>query len=91
MGPAGLAFLYVKGENIEELTPDRIGWKNQIWKGEHAEELLEKRETAEKFEYGTLHFQGIFGLEKSIEYINNLGIDRIERRNLHLLIIFGLD
>jgi cysteine desulfurase/selenocysteine lyase len=84
MGPAGLAFLYINEKNIEELTPDRIGWKNQIWKGEHAEEPLEKRETAEKFEYGTLHFQGVFGLEKSIEYINNVGIDSIERRNLHL-------
>jgi len=84
MGPAGLAFLYIKEENIEELTPDRIGWKNQIWKGEHAEEPLKKSKTAEKFEYGTLHFQGIFGLEKSIEYINNLGIDCIECRNLHL-------
>ncbi len=84
MGPAGLAFLYVKEENIKELTPDRIGWKNQIRKGEHAETPLENHETAEKFEYGTLHFQGVFGLEKSIEYINNLGIESIECRNLHL-------
>lgn len=84
MGPAGLAFLYVKRELIEELTQDRVGWKNQIWEGEHAEEPLERRETAKKFEYGTLHFQGMYGLEKSLEYIDNVGIETIEHRNLGL-------
>ena len=85
MGPAGLAFLYVRQEHIGELTPDRVGWKNQIWEGEHAEEPLERRETARKFEYGTLHFQGAYGLEKSLEYLNQVGIDNIERRNLELV------
>jgi len=84
MGPAGLAFLYVKREHIEGLAPDRVGWKNQIWEGEHAEKPLVHRETAAKFEYGTLSFQGIFGLEKSLEYLNEIGIDIIEHRNLEL-------
>jgi len=83
MGPAGLAFLYVKREHIEGLTPDRVGWKNQIREGEHAEKPQEQG-TAEKFEYGTMHFQGIYGLERSLEYINRLGIGAIERRDLEL-------
>lgn len=84
MGPAGLAFLFVDRENIQGLSPDRVGWKNQMWEGEHAEKPLEHTETAEKFEYGTIHFQGIYGLEKGIEYLNNLGMDDVERRVLEL-------
>lgn len=84
LGPAGLAFLYVKEEHIRDLTPDRIGWKNQIWKGDRAEKLSKNAETAEKFEYGTLHFEGIYGLEKSIEYLNGLKPSAVEERDLEL-------
>jgi len=81
MGPAGLAFLYVDGESIRELTPDRTGWKNQIWEGAHAEDKTPE-DTAEKFEYGTINFQGVYAMEASLKYLNNLGIDYIEKRVL---------
>ena len=84
MGPAGLAFLYVNEESLCDLSPDRVGWKNQIWEGERAEKPSENPETASKFEYGTLHFQGVYGLEKSIEYIRNIGLVNIEKRVLEL-------
>jgi cysteine desulfurase/selenocysteine lyase len=84
MGPAGLAFLYVKEDALSELEPDRIGWKNQIWEGDRAEEPPEDKESAEKFEYGTIHFQGVYALEKSLEYINGIGMEAIEKRVLEL-------
>ncbi len=84
MGPAGLAFLYVMAEHVHKLTPDRIGWKNQIFEGAHAEKPSDKPEAASKFEYGTLHFQGMYGLEKSISYINKIGLGEIEGRDLDL-------
>jgi len=83
MGPSGLAFLYVKRENLAGLTPDRTGWKNQVWGGDNPEEAS-NMESAEKFEYGTLHFQGVYAMERSIEYLEGLGIKKIERRNLGL-------
>ncbi len=84
IGPAGLAFLYVKSEHIGGLEPDRVGWKNQIWAGDHAEEPIDLTESAEKFEYGTIHFQGIYALEKSLEYLNRIGMEAVERRVLDL-------
>ncbi len=84
MGPAGLAFLYVNKANIADLIPDRIGWKNQIWQGEHAEQPLEGQLTAEKLEYGTLHFQGMYGLERSLQYLCKLGLENIQTRILEL-------
>ena len=84
MGPAGLAFLYVKSDLIGELEPDRIGWKNQIWEGDQAEEPLDAPLSAKKFEYGTLHFQGVYGLERSLKYLNDIGMENVERRILQL-------
>jgi cysteine desulfurase/selenocysteine lyase len=84
MGPAGLAFLYVSSEYLGDLEPDRIGWKNQLWEGDRAEDPLDDLNAAEKFEYGTIHFQGVYGLERSLEYINNIGIDKIEKRVMSL-------
>lgn len=81
MGPAGLAFLYVDGESIEGLTPDRTGWKNQIWEGAHAEDKTPD-DAAEKFEYGTINFQGVYAMEESLNYLNRLGIDYVEKRVL---------
>ena len=81
MGPAGLAFLYVDEESIPALTPDRTGWKNQIWEGAHAEDKTPE-DTAEKFEYGTINFQGVYAMEESLKYLNRLGIDYVEKRVL---------
>jgi selenocysteine lyase/cysteine desulfurase len=83
LGPAGLAFLYVKKENLSDLIPDRTGWKNQIWEGELAEDPV-SLDTAEKFEYGTIHFQGAYVLERCLQYLTDIGIDNIEKRNLML-------
>jgi selenocysteine lyase/cysteine desulfurase len=83
MGPTGLAFLYIRKENIDDLIPDRTGWKNQIYEGDNPEESVSEG-TAEKFEYGTINFQGIFALEKSIDYLNKIGSKQIEKRNLML-------
>ena len=83
MGPAGLAFLYVDEKSISELTPDRVGWKNQIWAGDNPEESTSEG-SAEKFEYGTINFQGVYALTKAIEYLNQVGMSNVERRVLSL-------
>src|SRR5512136_2873752 len=81
MGPTGLAFLYVDSESIGGLIPDRTGWKNQIWAGAHAEEPT-PTDTAEKFEYGTINFQGVYALEESLKYLNGYGMGYVEERVL---------
>ena len=97
MGPAGLAFLYVEEGSIMELTPDRTGWKNQVWEGDNLEESVASG-SAERFEYGTLNFQGVYALDRSLEYLEALGMERVEGRVLRLsrylgerLLELGLD
>ena len=79
MGPTGLAFLYVDEDSIMGLTPDRTGWKNQIWEGAHAEDKTPD-DAAEKFEYGTINFQGVYAMEESLKYLSSFGIDYVEKR-----------
>ena len=83
MGPTGLAFLYVRKENIDQLTADRTGWKNQIFEGDNPEESVTEG-SAEKFEYGTIHFEGVYALERAIDYLNGIGMEKIDKRNLEL-------
>jgi selenocysteine lyase/cysteine desulfurase len=84
MGPAGLAFLYIREGSLDELMPDRIDWKNQLWEGERAERLQESGRAGDKFEYGTLHYEGMYGLEQSLEYISGIGIENVQSRVLEL-------
>lgn len=84
MGPAGLAFLYVREDSLGDLMPDRVGWKNQLWQGERAERLQESGRTGDKFEYGTLHYEGMYGLEQSLQYIYRIGLENVQSRILEL-------
>jgi selenocysteine lyase/cysteine desulfurase len=84
MGPAGLAFLYVREDCLDDLIPDRVGWKNQIWEGESAERLQGSGKAGDKFEYGTLHYEGMYGLERSLDYISGIGLENVESRILEL-------
>ncbi len=43
------------------------------------------REGARRFEYGTLDFEGIYALDAALDYLNGIGIELIERRNLELI------
>jgi selenocysteine lyase/cysteine desulfurase len=83
MGPTGLAFLYIRKENIDELIPDRTGWKNQIYEGDNPEDSVSMG-SAEKFEYGTMNFQGVYAMDKAVDYLVNIGCKSIEKRNLML-------
>jgi len=80
IGPAGLGFLYVKSEHIKGMSPDRTGWKNPIWRMR----TYELPQSARRFEYGTLNFEGIYAFHNSLIYLNKIGIMNIERRNLEL-------
>ena len=39
---------------------------------------------ARRFEYGTLAFESIYALDASLDYINQIGIEKIEEHNLKL-------
>jgi len=85
-GPNGVGFLYVKKEIIPLFSPDRLGWAStNDFVSLETMESNPLPKTARRFEYGTLSFEGIYALDSVLDYINKIGIENIENRNLHLI------
>ena len=90
LGPLGLAFFYVREELLQNMEPVFAGemqakkWSNPLQEFAQGEFPAELHETASKFEYATVHFQGLFELRASLDYILGIGVDRIEEQVLKL-------
>ena len=90
LGPIGLAFFYVRDELLPELESPYSGemqakkWSNPLQTFPRGEFPVELHETASKFEYATVHFQGLYELRAALDYIQDIGISEIEAQVLRL-------
>ena len=81
----GLAFFYVREELLPQLEPVFRGFLQVKEYGDDAHLLpVEFYETARKFETATVHFQGTFELKAALDYLNGVGMDRVEEQVLRL-------
>ena len=82
MGPTGVGVLYMNeqhadimepflrgGQMIKEVTKTNTTWNDSPW----------------KFEAGTPNIAQVIGLSKSVEYVNELGLDNIKKYEQKLL------
>ena len=82
MGPTGIGVLYGRAELLESMPPWHGGgdmilsvtFEKTIYNG-----------LPQKFEAGTPHIEGVIGLAEAINYLQNLGMDRIEAYEAQLL------
>ena len=80
-GPTGIGVLYGKREWLEQLPPHEGGGEmiNHVrWSGTTYNEL------PYKFEAGTPNFVGSYGLQKAIEYVEQIGMAAIEAHEREL-------
>ena len=80
-GPTGIGVLYGKREWLEQLPPHEGGGEmiNHVrWSGTTYNEL------PYKFEAGTPNFVGSYGLQKAIEYMEQVGLKAIEKHEREL-------
>lgn len=81
MGPNGIGVLYVKKALLEKLDPITLG-------GGIVEEVTEQTvrfvEGPLRFEAGTPNVEGAVGLTAAIDYINSIGIENIQKKELEL-------
>jgi selenocysteine lyase/cysteine desulfurase len=85
LGPMGLAFFYVREELLPQLEPVYRGFLQVKEYGDDAHLLpVEFYDTARKFETATVHFQGAFELKAALDYLNGVGMERIEEQVLRL-------
>ena len=83
-GPYGAAVMYVAPHLHTKLEPGLVGFRSHRDMWDLNAQRLEFADTAHRFEASTLAFGAIKGLERSIEYLVDVGIDRINAHNLGL-------
>ena len=82
LAPMGIGVLYGKKSLLEEMPPFLRG-------GEMSDMVTEQDATfaplPEKFEAGTPNVSGAIGLKAAIDYLNNVGFDKIEAQEKELI------
>lgn len=74
-GPTGIGFLYGKFELLDKMQPISYGGDMNAMFTKDG--YLELREVPVKFEAGTQNIAGVIGMGAAIDYINNLGLNKI--------------
>ena len=81
LGPTGIGVLYGKKGILEEMQPYQVGGGmiNKVSKDE-----VDWAEAPEKFEAGTPNIAGAIGFAAAIKYLDEIGMDSIERHEYRL-------
>ncbi|MFI3125326.1 cysteine desulfurase [Streptococcus suis] len=82
LGPTGIGVLYGRQELLEQMSPVEFG-------GEMIEFVYEQyatwKELPWKFEAGTPNITGAIGLAAAIDYLNDIGMERVQQHEEELI------
>lgn len=82
LGPTGIGVLYGKYELLNNLDPEYLGGgMNESF--DSKDEIVLK-EVPTRFEAGTPNIAGVIGLGEAINYLNKIGMSKIEERERNL-------
>lgn len=82
LGPTGIGVLYGKEELLEKTRPMNFGGgMNNFFESDGS---VEYKEIPTKFEAGTQNIEGVLGLRAAINYLNEIGLDKIEKHEQEL-------
>lgn len=84
LGGTGIAFMYVKGDLIEKLSPTVTGWFANRDQFEFNPNEIVFRENAGRFETGTPSVPSIFSGAEGLKMINELGPEAIRQRTAEI-------
>lgn len=84
LGIPGVAFLYVKKELAEELEPAMTGWFGRVNPFHFDATLLDFAEGARRFNTGTPPVLAAFAARGGMDFLLEVGVDKIEKRVLEL-------
>ena len=77
LGPEGCGILYISTGLQEQVEPVEFGWTNVAGYADYGKRDMTLRGDAGRYECGTLNTVGCFGLRASIEFLLEVGVDRI--------------
>ncbi|HEY1755451.1 MAG TPA: aminotransferase class V-fold PLP-dependent enzyme [Bryobacteraceae bacterium] len=76
-GPEGCAIFYISPELQQQVEPVEFGWTNTANFGDYGVRDLTLRPDAGRYECGTLNTIGCYGLRAAMEFLLQVGLDRI--------------
>lgn len=77
LGPEGCGILYVHTDLQDSIDPPEIGWTNFAHYNDYASRDMTLRSDAGRYECGTLNTVGCYGLKAAIEFLLEVGIEKI--------------
>lgn len=77
LGPEGCAILYVQQEYQDMIEPVEFGWTNVAAYNDYASRDMALRSDAGRYECGTLNTVGCYGLRAAIEFVLEVGVEKI--------------
>jgi selenocysteine lyase/cysteine desulfurase len=91
-GPFGAAVMYLAPHLQAELEPGLVGFRSHRDMWDLQADRLEYPPTAQRFEFSTMAYGCALGLARSIEFLIDVGVERIFEHNRRLadLLIEGL-
>lgn len=76
-GPEGCAILYINPEMRERVAPVEFGYTNVARFADYATRDMTLRADAARYECGTMNTIGCYGLKAAIEFVLEVGVERI--------------
>jgi selenocysteine lyase/cysteine desulfurase len=77
LGPEGCGILYIRKNRQDSVFPMEFGWTNVAGYHDYSSRDLTLRPDAGRYECGTLNTIGCYGLKASLEFLLEVGIERI--------------
>ncbi|MGH9661787.1 MAG: aminotransferase class V-fold PLP-dependent enzyme [Bryobacteraceae bacterium] len=77
LGPEGCGILYIAHEVQDRVEPVEFGWTNVAGFNDYSSRDMKLRPDAGRYECGTLNTIGCYGLRAAIEFVLEVGVERI--------------
>lgn len=77
LGPEGCGVLYIQHTWQDRIEPVEFGWTNVAKYADYASRDMTLRPDAGRYECGTLNTIGCFGLRAAMEFLLEIGVERI--------------
>lgn len=77
LSPSGIAFLYVRSDLIERLTPTITGWFGQQYPFAFDVRHFDPATTARRFEMGSPPVPNVYAVPAALELLNSVGFENI--------------
>lgn len=74
LGPEGAGIFFVRRELLDRLAPLNVGWNSVVGAGSFRPDEMRLKESAGRYEGGTLNMAGFIGLSASLKLLRDWGL-----------------